>query len=420
MAIFASTSHSEETETNVNQSITKASYTGAAITLGDLVQTYQRRRRTFYGLTLGMLLLAGIYCAVCTRRYDATGVIQVQKESPDGLGLDNIMSGPEGAGDALNTALDLQTESEILQSDTLALRVIEDLDLERTKDFNGHFSPLGWVLGLISPHGVSDPPNASLEDSPVRRAHVLKVFGNNLKVKVDSGTRLIDIDYLSSDPKTAAAVVNGLIRGLTDYTFQTRLSATSQASTWLSGQLGALRKQSEELEAKVANLQKDMSVYSLGDSDSQGKPQIYSTVLDELQQQTTALSAAESNRIMKGALYQVVKSGNADLISGLGGSSIGGSSSGTNNSFNLIQTLRAQQATLTQQLAHDEAKYGSAYPAVAEETASLSSGHQSVNRCRNRTPRREGKERLRDRAASGRKHSRGLRACASSCRSVER
>ena len=102
MASFASTSHSEETETNVNQSITKASYTGAAITLGDLVQTYQRRRRTFYGLTLGMLLLAGIYCAVCTRRYDATGVIQVQKESPDGLGLDNIMSGPEGAGDALN------------------------------------------------------------------------------------------------------------------------------------------------------------------------------------------------------------------------------------------------------------------------------------------------------------------------------
>ena len=143
--------------------------------------------------------------------------------------------------------------------------------------------------------------------------------------------------------------------------------------------MGALRKQSEELEAKVANLQKDMSVYSLGDSDSQGKPQIYSTVLDELQQQTTALSAAESNRIMKGALYQVVKSGNADLISGLGGSSIGGSSSGTNNSFNLIQTLRAQQATLTQQLAHDEAKYGSAYPAVAEEAASLQGINQSID-----------------------------------------
>ena len=216
--------------------------------------------------------------------------------------------------------------------------MIEDLNLEQTKDFKGHFSPIGWALGLLSPRGVADVPNASLEDSPVRRAHVLKVFSNNLKVKVDSGSRLIDIDYLSSDPKTSAAVVNELIRGLTDYTFQTRLSATSQASTWLSGQLGALRKQSEDLEAKVANLQKDMSVFSLGDSDSQGKPQIYSTVLDQLQQETTALAAAESNRIMKGALYQVVKSGNADLISGLAGSNISGSSSGANNAFNLIQT----------------------------------------------------------------------------------
>ncbi len=71
---------------------------------------------------------------------------------------------------------------------------------------------------------------------------------------------------------------------------------------------GILRKQSEDLEGKVAQLQKGMGVFSLGDTDTQGKPQIYSTVLDHLQQQTTALSAAEANRIMKGALYQVVKS----------------------------------------------------------------------------------------------------------------
>jgi polysaccharide biosynthesis transport protein len=356
----------------------KVSSAGTTITLGDLVQVYRRRRRVLYGFTIAMLLLASIYCIVCTRRYDASGIIQVQKESPDGLALDNIISGPEGGADALNTALDLQTESEILQSDTLALKVIQELDLENSKDFKPHFSPIAFVMGLISPRGVVDPAGASLEDSPARRMHVLKVFSKNLKVKVDTGSRLIDIDYLSSDPKTAAAVVNGLIQGLTEYTFQTRLSATSQASTWLSGQLGALRKQSEELETKVANLQKDMGVFSLGDGDSSGKPQIYSTVLDQLQQQTTALATAEANRIMKGALYQVVRSGNADLISGLGGSSIGGSSGNTNNSFNLIQTLRAQQAVQLQTIAHDQAKYGSNYPALEEETAALQGINQSI------------------------------------------
>jgi succinoglycan biosynthesis transport protein ExoP len=178
----------------VNQSLAKSSPANAYITLGDLLQIYHRRRPIFYGVIVGMLVLAALYCIVCTRRYDAGGVIQVQKDSPDGLGLDSIMGAPAGSGDALNAALDLQTQTEILQSDTLALRVIEDLRLEHTKDFQGHFSPVGWVMGLMSPRGVSDAPNASLEDSPVRRAHVLAVFRSNLKVKVDSGSRLIDID----------------------------------------------------------------------------------------------------------------------------------------------------------------------------------------------------------------------------------
>jgi succinoglycan biosynthesis transport protein ExoP len=343
------------------------------------MQVYRRRRRVFYGVLLGFLAVAAFYCAVCTRRYSASAVIQVQKESPDGLGLDNIMSGPTAAVDALNAALDLQTESEVLQSDTLALRVIEDLDLEHTRDFRGSFSPIGWAMGLISPRGTKDPNNASLEDSPARRTHVLRVFSKNLKVKVDSGTRLIDISYLSSDPRTSATVVNHLIRGLTDYTFQTRLSATSQASTWLSSQLGDLRKQSESLQGRVADLQKDMGVVSLGDTDTDGKPQIYSAVLDRLQQQTTALSAAQSNRIMKGALYEVVKSGDADLVSGLSGTSVGGSSQAAGNSFALIQTLRGQQAALQEQIAHDSVKFGADYPTQVEQRASLAGVNRSIN-----------------------------------------
>jgi polysaccharide biosynthesis transport protein len=364
---------------NVNHSLARATHSTAEITLSDLVGIYRRRRRVFYGVLLGFLSLAALYCIVCTRRYSAAAVIQIQKENPDGLGLDNMMSGPTAAVDALNAALDLQTESEVLQSDTLAIRVVEDLDLEHTKDFKGKFSPVGWLMGAISPKGVQDPPNASLEDSPGRRAHVLTVFSKNLKVKVDSGTRLIDISYLSSDPKTAAAVVNHLIQGLTDYTFQTRLSATSQASSWLSGQLGDLRKQSEDLQGKVAQLQKGMGVVSLGDSDTDGKPQIYSAVLDRLQQQTTALSAAQSNRIMKGALYQVVKSGDADLVSGLSGTSIGSSSQSVTNSFALIQNLRGQQATLQQQIAHDSAKFGPAYPTIVEQRASLDGINRSID-----------------------------------------
>ena len=129
----------------------------------------------------------------------------------------------------------------------------------------------------------------------------------------------------------------------------------------------------------MAKLQKDMGVVSLGDTDAEGKPQIYSSVLDRLQQQTTALSAAQSNRIMKEALYHVIKSGNADLVSGLSGSGMGSSSQAVSSSVALIQTLRAQQATLQQQVAHDSTRFGPAYPTLVEERASLSGIDRAID-----------------------------------------
>src|ERR1700688_1393519 len=100
-----------------------------------------------------------------------------------------------GASDSLSVNVDLQTQADILQSEALALKVIKDLNLEQNEDFKPHFSPVGWVMGLVSPGGPADPAKASLEDSPGRRRHVVKVFGDNLKVKVTAGTRLLEVDY---------------------------------------------------------------------------------------------------------------------------------------------------------------------------------------------------------------------------------
>jgi hypothetical protein len=48
-----------------------------------------------------------------TRRYEAKGTIQVQKESADAMGLDNLMNGAEGAPDALDANINLQTQVNI-------------------------------------------------------------------------------------------------------------------------------------------------------------------------------------------------------------------------------------------------------------------------------------------------------------------
>ena len=99
-----------------------------------------------------------------------------------------------------------------------------------------------------------------------------------MTVKVVSGTRLIEIRFLSADPELAATVVNELMKGLVEYTFQTRFTATNEASAWLTGQLSDLKKQAEALQGKVIALQRQSGVVSLGVQDAQGRDQAYSVV----------------------------------------------------------------------------------------------------------------------------------------------
>jgi succinoglycan biosynthesis transport protein ExoP len=333
-----------------------------------------KRRRTIILRTMSVcFLLAIILCTVLKPRYKALGEIQVQKSATDGLGLENLTGPKPESSDSLEDNIDLQTQANILQSYSLALKVIDDLKLESTEDFKSTFNPIEWTLDLLTPGKVQDPPNATLDDAPHRRDLAVKVFEKHLKIEPQSGTRLIDIKYTGTDPRIAAAVVNDLAKSLVDYTLNSRFTATSEVSGWLTRQLADIKKEAEDQQGKLEKLQRESGVYSLGIPDASGKEIAYSATLDRLQQATQELSSATSNRILKGALYKTIENGDPELISGLAGSSLAGSSPAVNNSFLLLQTLRTQQATMASQIAADTSKYGSANPKLGDEKASLDS-----------------------------------------------
>jgi succinoglycan biosynthesis transport protein ExoP len=351
-----------------------------ALTLLDL-WAIARNRRLWIGTIMLAFAGAAITASVLsTRRYKATGEIQVQKDSSDALGLDSLMgSAPGGAGDALDANVTLQTQAKVLESQTLGLQVINQLHLENTSDFEPRFNPLGRILGVLSPKGVADPVEASLEASPRKRDWVFSVFKSNTKIVPVPGTRLIEVSYTSPDPKIAAAVVNQLISSLTDFNFQTRYTATSQASEWLGKQLSDLRTNSEDLQGRVAELQRNSGVYTFGGEDIEGKGIAYSTVLDQLQQATAHLAQAQANRVVKGALYEAAKAGDPEMIAGLSSSSLmGDSSPAVGNSLALIQALRTQEATQKGLISEASAKFGVAYPKLEEMHANLTSIQESI------------------------------------------
>lgn len=349
-------------------------------TVGDLLDIFRRRRLLMAAIFLATFTLAMVAFFSATRLYKGSAEIQVQKGSADTIGLDGMRGGAGDAGeDAMEANITLQTEAQILQSESLALSVIQKLNLDKTPDFHPRTNPIGWVLGLFAPKGTQDPSNVPLSDAPGRRSHAVKMFESRLKVKPVSGTRLIDIEYYSSDPHTAAAVVNLLVKDLMDYNFETRHVATASASGWLANQLADLKKQTETLQAHLVDLEKGSGIFTLGQTDAQGRAQTYTPLLDQLQASTAQLSQAESARVLKGALYQVVKTGDPELISGLAGNATAsGASSGLNNSLTLLQGLRAQEAETQAELDQTTAKFGPAYPKIGELKAKLAGTRQSI------------------------------------------
>ena len=346
------------------------------LTLGAMLAIFRRRRTIFLRVFCAILALGCLYCLVATRRYRATSEVQVEKEDSGAFGLENSVMGPDGSGsptDSLDYNTTLQTQVSILKSEALALAVIRDVKLEDTDDYFGRHSPQlirvpSWLLFWRRP---VEPLSVPLEQAPDRRYVTLKIFASHLKVEPVTGTRLIDVSYSDPDPARAAAVVNRLVGLAADFTFKQRFDSTLRASSWLSGQISDLKRQTQMLQARAAALQRDTGMF--------GNDASRNVVLERLDSLNQTLSAAEQNRILKEAVYRVAKGGDPELISSLSGNaSMGAASSPINNSLSLIQTLRQQEAALRSQLAQDSVRYGPAYPQLEELEAQLHGVERSI------------------------------------------
>src|ERR1700686_3302526 len=88
-------------------------------TIADLWTVIVRRHWLIWGILILVMATAIAMCTTATRMYRAIAVIQVQKDSVDALSLDNMVSNTVSAPDALDTNITLQTQAQILQSESL-------------------------------------------------------------------------------------------------------------------------------------------------------------------------------------------------------------------------------------------------------------------------------------------------------------
>ena len=259
--------------------------------LREYLRVLIKRKWTVIGCLLAIFSIVTIATLKMTPIYRASGSIAINK--PDYNLVNFKDSGNMGA--EFYDPTDLDTEVNILQSDLLALQVIRTLNLDKMPEFGG--KP-GEPSSALSP----DP----LQTDSARTAALLGAFKSGLRVSLKPNTRIVVIQYTSTNAQVASTIVNTLANTYIEQNFKTKFESTMQASDWLTKQLEDLQMKVETSQEKLVKYQKEHEI--LGTDEKQN---IITEKLGELNKQ---LTSAEAVRMEKESLYRLIQGGDADAV----------------------------------------------------------------------------------------------------------
>ena len=283
--------------------------------------------------------------------YEASSEIAIYPDNPAPLGFKDNPATAQTAGDDWDYTIALSTQSRVLQSDTLALQVVHNLQLDRNPNFAGYRPP---------------PPNASKtvltgQQDDAEQEELISAFHSGLTVTTIPNTRLIEIRYASPDPKLAAAAVNALAQAYVENNRRSKYDSTIQASDWLKGQLADLQVKVETSQQQLADYEKEHGILGIDE-----KQNIITSKLDELNKE---LTEAEGDRMQKQAIYNQMQSGAGQHAA----------------SDPALEGLRQQEADVRTQLAQATVQFGPAYPKVVELNSKLQQIQVSIQNETRRT-----------------------------------
>ncbi|HKF53484.1 MAG TPA: polysaccharide biosynthesis tyrosine autokinase [Candidatus Acidoferrales bacterium] len=238
-------------------------------------------------MILTFLLLVVTIVTIATFKmkpvYVASARVEVDPEGNNPL--------PFQQGNALEEYVDLDTyidtQTKIIQSQTLAMDTIRSLDLPRYPEFGG--DPKGLVNA--GPN-EKEPP-------------ILGDFLGRLSVNRVPNSRLIEVQFAAQDPQLAALVVNSHLQTYKEQNFKSRYDATMQASDFLSSELEELRIKMEKSDAAEVNYERKNQIWMVDATQN--------TTTQKLQELSNALTAVQTELSEKEAAYQLAHSDNGAL-----------------------------------------------------------------------------------------------------------
>ncbi|HEY4921210.1 MAG TPA: exopolysaccharide transport family protein [Xanthobacteraceae bacterium] len=312
-----------------------------------------RRKWSIIIPTIVVTALAAVAVHVIAPQYKSSATILYE-------GRENIFLRPDvdkataDRGPADELALTSQVQ--LVLSRELALEVIKKLKLGQNPEFDPVLSGIPpWKYALIMTGLLRNPLRQTAEE------RVLDSYYERLTAFPLDRSRVITIEFTSSDPKLAASAVNAVADGYLELQQQARQQQTTAAGDWLKAEIDKLRPRVAEAEANAEAFRGHTNLF-LGTNNTN----LSSQQLGEFNSQLGLARAQEVDaRTRARMIRDMLKRGDEIEASDVLNSE-------------LIRRLSEQRITLRGQLAEQSATLLDNHPRIRELKAQIADLDQQI------------------------------------------
>lgn len=230
------------------------------------------KRRLLILSCIGAAMLVALFVTILsTPLYRATAVIQIEQASQQIIREGDLAI----PGYSSRDPVFLETQLGLLQSKTLAERVVDDLKMDQATIAQLH--PRSFSDKLLSLFRPGDATASAASDEPsshvAAQAELLRKTGidmirDGLTVRPTPNTRLVNVSFSSSNPAFAARVANAITDGFIASEIDRRFGASSYAKTYLEEQLTIARERLEEGERALVSFAQQENLVDVGSGKS--------------------------------------------------------------------------------------------------------------------------------------------------------
>jgi succinoglycan biosynthesis transport protein ExoP len=223
--------------------------------LGKIVAFIRASRRSITCWAIAGLTITLLYSFTAVPQYTAIAnlildahKIQVFKDAPV-------------VGDNTIDAAQIESQVEIIRSDSIARSVVTKLKLQNDPEFVAE-KP-NFVLRLLRAALGIDEEHQTKSEQDRERAAVQKLR-NELGIRRAGVTYVLELTYRSIDPEKAAKIANAMAEAYIIDQLDTKFQATKRASTWLQERIEELRSQSDAAARAVQEFKTKNNLVDVG------------------------------------------------------------------------------------------------------------------------------------------------------------